>query len=52
MPGDAQAKGKLLRLCWNQNKRCTLCDPLTIRQTGWNIHARMPRCAGGSNKAA
>ena len=40
---------KLLRLWRNQNKRCTLCDQLITKETGWNIHHRTPKCEGGAD---
>lgn len=52
MQGDAKGKVKLLRLWWNQNKRCTLCNQLITKETGWNIHHRIPRCEGGLNNTA
>jgi RNA-directed DNA polymerase len=52
MQGDVKGKVKLLRLWWGQEKRCTLCDQLITKETGWNIHHRIPRCEGGPNNAA
>ena len=49
MQGDMKGKAKLLRLWRNQNKRCTLCDQLITKETGWNIHHRTPKCEGGAD---
>jgi len=49
MQGDMKGKAKLLRLWRNQNKRCTLCDQLITKETGWNIHHRIPKCEGGAD---
>ncbi|HXL82835.1 MAG TPA: group II intron maturase-specific domain-containing protein [Casimicrobiaceae bacterium] len=49
MQGDMKGKAKLLRLWWSQNKRCTLCDQLITKETGWNIHHRIPKCEGGAD---
>jgi len=49
MQGDMKGKAKLLRLWWSQNKRCTLCDQLITKDTGWNIHHRVPKCEGGAD---
>ena len=52
MQGDMKGKAKLLRLWWSQNKRCTLCDQLITKETGWNIHHRIPKCEGGTDNYA
>jgi len=52
MQGDMKGKAKLLRLWWSQNKRCTLCDQLITKETGWNIHHRTPKCDGGHDTFA
>jgi RNA-directed DNA polymerase len=49
MQGAMKGKAKLLRLWWSQNKRCTLCDQLITKETGWNIHHRIPKCEGGAD---
>jgi len=49
MQGDMKGKAKLLRLWWSQDKRCTLCDDLITKETGWNIHHRIPKCEGGAD---
>ena len=52
MQGDMKGKAKLLRLWWSQNKRCTLCDQLITKETGWKIHHRVPKCEGGADSFA
>ena len=52
MQGDMKGKAKLLRLWWGQNKRCTLCDQLITKETGWNVHHRIPKCEGGADSFA
>jgi RNA-directed DNA polymerase len=52
MQGDMKGKAKLLRLWWSQNKRCKLCDQLITKETGWNIHHRIPKCEGGADNYA
>ena len=49
MQGDMKGKAKLLRLWWSQNKRCTLCDQLITKESGWHIHHRTPKCEGGAD---
>jgi RNA-directed DNA polymerase len=52
MKGDTKGKAKLLRLWWNQSKRCRLCDQLITKETGWNVHHQVPKCEGGSDRFA
>jgi len=52
MQGDMKGKAKLLRLWWSQNKRCTLCGQLITKETGWNLHHRVPKCEGGADSFA
>jgi RNA-directed DNA polymerase len=52
MQGEMKGKAKLLRLWWTQNKRCTLCDQPITKETGWNIHHRIPKCEGGADSFA
>jgi RNA-directed DNA polymerase len=52
MQGDMKGKAKLLRLWWSQNKRCKLCDQLITKETGWNVHHRIPKCEGGVDNYA
>jgi RNA-directed DNA polymerase len=52
MRGDMKGKAKLLRLWWSQNKRCTLCDELITKESGWNLHHRIQKCEGGADGLA
>jgi RNA-directed DNA polymerase len=49
---DMKGKAKLLRLWWSQNKRCTLCDELITKESGWNLHHRIQKCEGGADGLA
>ena len=52
MQGTLKGRGRLLRLWWNQNKRCLLCEQPITKETGWHLHHRIHRQHGGTNGQA
>lgn len=42
-------RGRLRRLWWWQEGLCPMCDQPITKDTGWNIHHRIPRSEGGSD---
>jgi RNA-directed DNA polymerase len=52
MEDDLKGRARLLRLWWSQDKRCRLCGSLITKETGWNVHHRVPKCEGGLDNAA
>jgi RNA-directed DNA polymerase len=52
MQGTLKGRGRLLRLWWNQNKRCLLCEQPITKETGWHLHHRIHQQYGGTNNQA
>lgn len=49
MKDSLTGKVKLLRLWWNQDKRCPICEERITKESGWNVHHILPKSEGGKD---
>ncbi|HSD62023.1 MAG TPA: HNH endonuclease signature motif containing protein, partial [Burkholderiales bacterium] len=49
MKDDLRGRRRLMDLWWAQEKRCPTCDQPITKETGWNVHHRVPKCDGGTD---
>jgi RNA-directed DNA polymerase len=49
MKGSLTGKVKLLRLWWNQDKRCPVCEGRITKDSGWQVHHILPKSEGGKD---
>lgn len=49
MKGSLSGRVKLLRLWWNQDKRCPVCGERISGESGWHVHHIVPKSEGGKD---
>jgi RNA-directed DNA polymerase len=49
MKDSLTGKVKLLRLWWNQDKRCPVCEERITKESGWHVHHILPKSEGGKD---
>jgi RNA-directed DNA polymerase len=49
MKDSLSGKVKLLRLWWNQDKRCPTCEERITKDSGWQVHHILPKSEGGKD---
>ena len=49
MKDNLGGKVKLLRLWWNQDKRCPICKEKIAKDSGWQVHHILPKSEGGKD---
>jgi RNA-directed DNA polymerase len=52
MKDSLTGKVRLLRIWWNQDKRCPLCAERITQETGWQIHHLLPKSEGGKDNVS
>ena len=50
MTATLKGRHTLLRLWWNQDKRCPICSQPITKESGWHVHHKLRRTDGGTDK--